>query len=638
MRWRKTGVAIAPPRGLDLGGVARRRAARRALRRRVRARVLHDARRTSAARTSRARGCGSTDDGVPAGVDVQPDPVLSPGPRGTFDDSGTMTSCLVRHDGVERLYYQGWALGVTVPFYVWVGCASRAAGSAAFERVSPAPVLGPHAHDPIMCSSPWVRVEEGLAHVVRVQPRVGGRAGRASRVPRATSATPSPHDGIEWERDGRVCIDFAGPGETALSRPVVLRDADRYRMWFSHRGAPTGSATPSPPTASTWERRDDLAGIDVSRLAASTPTWSSTRASSTTAAGATCSTTATASARRASVTRCSRMASLMAIEEPDLSVVVPVYGCADCLEALCARLLPVLDAHVGDWEVVFVDDASRDGAWEVIEAVVARDGRVRGIQLSRNFGQHAAITAGMAETRGREVVVMDCDLQDPPEDIPRLIAAAREGFDVVLTKRDRRRQSWPRRAGAKLYLRARNALLGTTVDPELSTLSLISRGVVDAFLGMGDRDRQYMLILHWLGFRRTVIGLTHSDRHAGKSSYTLSKLMRVAVDGLFFQTTALLRWVVYLGFGVATAGVVLAAVFIALFFVGRPLPGFTSLAVLILVVGGFIIVSTGIMGLYVGKIFEQVKGRPVYVVGRRAGQAGEAGAPRAVEDQAAPPG
>jgi polyisoprenyl-phosphate glycosyltransferase len=264
-----------------------------------------------------------------------------------------------------------------------------------------------------------------------------------------------------------------------------------------------------------------------------------------------------------------------------------------------------------------VDDCSPDEAWSLLEELAQCDSRVRALRLSRNFGQHAAITAGLAEAKGRWVVVMDCDLQDPPEEIPRLLATAQEGYDVVLTQRDQRRQAWHRRVGARVYFRVRNVLLGQTMDTEYSTLSVISRSVVDAFLSFGDRDRQYMLILHWLGFRRKVVPLTHAERHEGRSAYTLAKLVEVALDGMFFQTTRLLRWIVYVGFAVALAGIALAVVFIALYFTASPLPGFTSVAVLTLLVGGFIIVSTGITGLYVGKIFEQVKGRPLYVVDRR---------------------
>jgi polyisoprenyl-phosphate glycosyltransferase len=300
----------------------------------------------------------------------------------------------------------------------------------------------------------------------------------------------------------------------------------------------------------------------------------------------------------------------------EISVVVPVYGCVGCLDALHRRLSRALEG-ISDWEVLFVDDRSPDGSWERLEELSQRDEHVRAVRLSRNFGQHAAITAGLAETRGRWVAVMDCDLQDPPEEIPRLLATAEEGYDVVLTQRDQRQQAWHRRLGARIYFRVRNVLLGQTMETEYSTLSVISRDVVNAFLALGDRDRQYMLILHWLGFRRVVLSHSHSERHEGRSAYTFGKLLQVAIDGMFFQTTRLLRWIVYVGFAVAIAGLALATVFIALYFTSSALPGFTSLAVLILLVGGFIIVSTGISGLYVGKIFEQVKGRPLYVIDRR---------------------
>jgi glycosyltransferase involved in cell wall biosynthesis len=299
-----------------------------------------------------------------------------------------------------------------------------------------------------------------------------------------------------------------------------------------------------------------------------------------------------------------------------ISLVVPVYGCAGCLTTLYERCSRALEGSP-QWEMILVDDRSPDGAWERIEELARRDPRVRGVRLSRNFGQHAAITAGLAEAAGDWVAVMDCDLQDPPEELPRLLATAEEGYDIVLTRRDQRRQAWHRVLGARVYFRLRNVLLGQTMETEYSTLSVLSRGVVDAFLSLGDRDRQYMLILHWLGFRRAVVSLVHSERHEGKSAYTLAKLIQVAVDGMFFQTTRTLRWIVYFGFAVALTGVALAAVFVGLYFTSSALPGFTSLAVLFLLVGGFIIVSTGISGLYVGKIFEQVKGRPLYVVDRR---------------------
>lgn len=303
----------------------------------------------------------------------------------------------------------------------------------------------------------------------------------------------------------------------------------------------------------------------------------------------------------------------------ELSVVVAVYGCAECLGALYERLLRSLAQVVDSFELVFVDDASPDGAWAVLEQLAARDSRVRAIRLSRNFGQHAAITAGLQESRGRWIVVMDCDLQDPPEEIPKLYRRALEGHDIVFARRKRRRDSWFRRLAASAYFRLMNRFLGTGIDGEYGTFSVISRPVRDAYLSIGDQGRHYLFILYWLGFAQTAVDVPHATRQAGKSSYTFGKLIRHAVDGVFFQTTVLLRWIVYLGFLVALVGVLLAGLFVLIVIFGDPYPGWTSLAVLILIIGGFIIMSTGVTGLYIGKIFDQVKDRPLYVVAERAG-------------------
>jgi polyisoprenyl-phosphate glycosyltransferase len=298
----------------------------------------------------------------------------------------------------------------------------------------------------------------------------------------------------------------------------------------------------------------------------------------------------------------------------ELSVVVPVYRCEECLRALHERLRASLEATTSCYEIVLVDDRSPDGSWEVMQELVQADRAVRLVRLSRNFGQHAAITAGLAESRGRWTVVMDCDLQDTPEEIPRMYAKAQEGFDVVLTERARRSQSWFRRKAGRLYFRVRNFFMRMDMSTEYNTLSLLSRKVVDAFLDVRDRDRQYMLIVHWLGFDRATLTVEHSERHAGKSSYTTRQLVQVAIEGFFFETTILLRWIVYLGFALAFAGALLAAWFIVAYFLFDPYPGWTSLGVLLLLVGGFIIISLGVTGLYVGKIFGQVKDRPLYVV------------------------
>jgi dolichol-phosphate mannosyltransferase len=300
--------------------------------------------------------------------------------------------------------------------------------------------------------------------------------------------------------------------------------------------------------------------------------------------------------------------------EIELSVVVPVYGCASCLKELHRRLTAVLTQLVADYELVFVDDRAPDNAWPVLVELGAADQRVRAFRLSRNFGQHKAITAGLAASRGRWVVVMDCDLQDPPEQIPRLYEAAVAGHDVVFGRRATRSHSPLRQLAARIYFRLMNTFTRSEIDGSFGTFSILSAKVVDAYLKMGERDRHYLFILYWLGFDHAVVDYDHAERSIGDSSYGLGSLVRHAIDGVFFQTTVLLRWIVYLGFLLSAAGAGLAVYFVIAKLTDAAYPGWTSLAVFTLVIGGFMIVSTGTIGLYVGKVFEQVKARPLYVV------------------------
>jgi polyisoprenyl-phosphate glycosyltransferase len=316
----------------------------------------------------------------------------------------------------------------------------------------------------------------------------------------------------------------------------------------------------------------------------------------------------------------------------ELSVVVPVYGCADCLIALHDRLSRSVSEVTERYELVFVDDRSIDGGWEVLCSLARRDPHVRAFRLSRNFGQDAAITAGLAQACGAWAVVMDCDLQEAPEEIPRLWAAAGEGYDIVRTTRRGWRHSAFRRGTSRVY---RKLTLETDVRSDYSNLSLLSRRVVDAFLRLHDRDREYMIALDWLGFDSTTVEIEHHERYAGESGYSLRSLVRVALDGMFFQSTVLLRVVVLVGFLVALAGTGLAVYEVIDYFAEpeKRVPGFASLAVLTLFLAGFIIVSIGVVGLYVGRIFEQVKDRPLYLIDGEA-----AGAERGHDDAGRPTG
>ncbi len=298
----------------------------------------------------------------------------------------------------------------------------------------------------------------------------------------------------------------------------------------------------------------------------------------------------------------------------EVSVVVPVYNCSGCLEELADRVAAALAGLAGSFELVLVDDRSIDDSWTRSRGLVATRPWLRTIRLSRNFGQHAAVTAGLAESRGALVVVMDCDLQDPPEAIPLLLTKARDGYDVVLARRGRRPDKLRRRLAKRAYYRLVRVFARVDVDPGVGNFSVISRKVVGAYLQVDEVHCQYLLILYWLGFERAVVDVPTLERHTGLSSYTTVELLRVALDGLFFQTTLLLGMMVVAGLVVAAAGLLLAVLVVALHFVHKGPAGWASLATLTLVLGGTILASVGVAAMYCGRIFEQVKGRPLYVV------------------------
>ena len=302
---------------------------------------------------------------------------------------------------------------------------------------------------------------------------------------------------------------------------------------------------------------------------------------------------------------------------PSISVAIAVYGCRDALPELHQRVTAALRQVTNNYEIVFVDDCSPDLAWAALRKLADQDPHVKAVRLSRNFGQHAAITAALAHCSGDWTVVMDCDLEDRPEEIPRLYEKAMEGYDVVLARRQERHTSRWRRALASIYFALMRLVLGFQQDGSYGTFSIMSRKVRDAFLAIRDKDRHFLFILHWLGFEQTAIEVTQAPRHSGRSSYSFGRLLQHSIDGMFFQTTTLLRWIVTFGFLLAASGGILAAVFIYLFLAAHPPAGWTSVIVAELVIGGFIIMSTGVTGIYIGKVFQQVKDRPLFVVDSR---------------------
>ncbi len=300
-----------------------------------------------------------------------------------------------------------------------------------------------------------------------------------------------------------------------------------------------------------------------------------------------------------------------------ISVVVPVYQCAGCLTELYKRLKDVLDKVTDKYEIIFVDDRARDNSWDVITKLAQLDQSIRAVRLSRNFGQQIAITAGLAESRGDWVVVMDCDLQDPPEKIIELYEIALSGYDIVFAKRKQKKHNLVRRFCSSLYFKIVSKLSNTEINNELGAFSIISRKVVNAFLQFNDIKRHYTFILYWLGFNVGYIEYLHEERYSGKSSYSLSSLLKHALGGVLFQTTTLLKWIMYLGFLLSLAGTILACYYIAHYFFYSVSPGWTTIIVMLLIIGGIITSSIGVVGLYIAGIFEQTKGRPLFVIDKK---------------------
>jgi dolichol-phosphate mannosyltransferase len=303
------------------------------------------------------------------------------------------------------------------------------------------------------------------------------------------------------------------------------------------------------------------------------------------------------------------------MSRPHLSVVSPVYGCVQALSELCARLQAVLSSLTPNYEIILINDGSPDDSWSIIQQLAAVDGRVKGINLSRNFGQHYAITAGLDFAHGDWVVVMDCDLQDRPEEIPKLYEKARSGYDIVVGRRAERKDHWAKKRLSKLFYRVFAYFSGTKVDNRISNFGIYAQKVIGSIRRLKEQNRSFGLFAIWVGFRRAEIDVDHAARSHGRSSYTLRKMAKLALDSIIAHSDKLLRLTVKLGLTVSVFSIFYAA-WIALryFLWATPIIGWTSLIVSIYFTAGLIIGTIGIVGLYVGKIFDEVKHRPLYII------------------------
>ncbi len=298
-----------------------------------------------------------------------------------------------------------------------------------------------------------------------------------------------------------------------------------------------------------------------------------------------------------------------------LSVVVPVYMGKLFLNELYERVKQSLSPLGQDFELILVNDASPDQCWGDIAELCARDTRVKGVNLSRNFGQHYAITAGLSYATGEWVVVMDCDLQDRPEDIPLLFAKTSEGYDSVFAQRVERQDSWLKRMQSRAFYAVFGYLTDTQMDCTIANFGIYNRKVIDAILSMKDRVRFFPTMVQWVGFRKAFCSVTHEERKVGGSSYTLGKLMKLAGENMIAFSDKPLRLCIRIGFGIAALSFLVAAVcFVARLLSLITVSGFTSLMISVWFIGGILLMSLGLVGVYIGKTFDQVKERPTFIV------------------------
>jgi len=312
-------------------------------------------------------------------------------------------------------------------------------------------------------------------------------------------------------------------------------------------------------------------------------------------------------------------------EAVELSLVVPVKDEEAALKVFLARVVPLLekldDPAARSFEILFIDDGSSDSTLDLIRAANAADPRIRGLSLSRNFGKEAALSAGLDRVRGKAVIPLDVDLQDPPEVIAPMLAAWRGGVDVVYGVRDNRESdSLPKRLTADLYYRAHNWLSSDKIPEHAGDFRLLDRRVVDVIRAMPERNRFMKGLFAWAGFRQASVSYHREERKVGASKFNYWRLWTLAIDGITSASTVPLRVWSYVGGSVA-----LFALGYAIFIVirtmisGIEVPGYASLMVAILFLGGLQLFSLGVLGEYVGRILTEVKHRPLYVVREKIG-------------------
>ncbi|AGH95686.1 glycosyltransferase family 2 protein [Pseudobdellovibrio exovorus] len=298
-----------------------------------------------------------------------------------------------------------------------------------------------------------------------------------------------------------------------------------------------------------------------------------------------------------------------------VSIVIPCYGTPKTLYPLVNEINKIFQTQNADHEVILVNDACPLDSWSQIQNICLHEKKVRGINLSRNFGQHAAITCGLQYARGSRIIIMDCDLQDDPKYIPALIDKMNEGYDIVQARRIFRHESFFKRTQSWMFYKSLSVFLGVQLDYSVANYGIYSKTVVDHIIKLGDRMRFFPYLVSWLGFNSSKVEVVQNERVEGVSGYTLRKALKLAVDIAISSSGRPLYLCMLFGGMVSFFSILLGIIFVVRYFsIGLAPSGWTSMMVTILFSTGIIMFNMGIIGLYLNKVFEQTKNRPIFVV------------------------
>ena len=305
-------------------------------------------------------------------------------------------------------------------------------------------------------------------------------------------------------------------------------------------------------------------------------------------------------------------------EKVKISVVSPVYRGEKMVSELVRRNVEALKTITEEYEIILVNDASPDESWREIVKECQKNPKVKGLNLSRNFGQHYAITAGLSYATGEWVVVMDCDLQDRPEEIPNLYAKAQDGYDSVLAQRVQRSHGWFKKLGSRTFYKVFSYLTETKQDASVANFGIYNRKVIEAVLSMGDAMRYFPTQVQWVGFKKAYLPIQHDERAEGESTYNLSRLFRLAFDTIISFSDKPMRLMVKLGMFVTLASFIVGIVFVVRYCMGLiEVMGYASLIISLWLLAGIIISLIGVVGIYLGKLFEKAKDRPTFIINEK---------------------